>query len=362
MKCPPDPPQAIQIVFCDTFNERSFLRALAAPYHNALHLLKGFVNKVVHFPYWLGDFVMSLPFAHNFTRQYPNEKIFAVIGPNNEKIFDRAKLKMEKWVFSKSERKKLLLKLKSEKPDEAFILTNSFGSIWPYTLARISTRRGYGNRLTRFLLTHPSGPQDKNITQAKRYLQLSPQNGREFQVPYLINTKHETQAPASLLLFPGAKYGPSKKWSIHSYAELLKLAKTHAWNCYLLGTPEEQNDANAILGQAKLPSVQNLCGKFSLNELLDWLAQIPNPLCLANDSGAMHLMAACGIPTLGLYFSTSAKNTPPAFGPYQSLEAEIDCRPCFKRTCPFQHYACRNKLEVNRVFDSLVTLYKNNST
>ena len=83
-----------------------------------------------------------------------------------------------------------------------------------------------------------------------------------------------------------------------------------------------------------------------------------NPLVLANDSGAMHLMAATGIPTLGLYFSTSVANTPPAFGPAVTLEAEMVCRPCYARECPKGHYGCREKLTPELIFEQLIDLLK----
>ncbi len=59
---------------------------------------------------------------------------------------------------------------------------------------------------------------------------------------------------------------------------------------------------------------------------------------LANDSGPMHISAAFGIPTLGIFGPTN----PIAHGPYSSNSAYINipdlfCIICNKLECPYNH-------------------------
>ena len=124
------------------------------------------------------------------------------------------------------------------------------------------------------------------------------------------------------------------------------------WQVSLVGTDDEVLIGHQIEKLSSKP-VNMMFGTHNLKALMEHVEKLTNPIVLANDSGAMHLMSACGVPTLGLYFSTSAKNTPPAFGPYKIIEADIDCRPCYKRTCPFQHHNCRQKISPEMVWESL---------
>jgi len=61
---------------------------------------------------------------------------------------------------------------------------------------------------------------------------------------------------------------------------------------------------------------------------------------VSNDSGLMHVAAALAKPIVALYGSTSADFTPPLADQVQLLSIDIDCRPCFERTCPLGHKRC----------------------
>ena len=59
-------------------------------------------------------------------------------------------------------------------------------------------------------------------------------------------------------------------------------------------------------------------------------------LVIANDSGPMHISAALGVPTLGIFGPTNPK----AHGPYSPnsdyiIKEDLDCIICNKLVCPF---------------------------
>jgi heptosyltransferase-2 len=74
---------------------------------------------------------------------------------------------------------------------------------------------------------------------------------------------------------------------------------------------------------------------------------------IGNDSGPMHLAAAVGVPTLGVFGSTSPTWTAPrgpralAVGP-----APVHCSPCFRRRCPYE-LQCLRDLRVDTVWSAL---------
>ena len=289
---------------------------------------------------------MALPIAHAWCEHYSGQRLIAVIDPSLEVLLRRANLPLEIWVVSKKERERLAQLLKIHRPSTAFIMTNSLGSLWPYFKSRVPQRIGFGGKLTRYLLTQRGCRSLLSLPQGERWFSLLKLEAQSSKIPYLIQSQRSLNHLPQLLVFPGAKYGPAKQWDMASYAEFIGCCQQKGWEVILMGTPAEKEDAEKIQQYLKQP-VKNLCGSLNISALLDYISTLPRPVVLANDSGAMHLLAACGVPTLGLYFSTSARNTPPAFGPYRVLEAQVPCRPCYARQCPYQHYQCRAALRPN---------------
>ncbi|MBZ0200397.1 MAG: glycosyltransferase family 9 protein [Ignavibacteriaceae bacterium] len=76
-------------------------------------------------------------------------------------------------------------------------------------------------------------------------------------------------------------------------------------------------------------------------------------LIIANDSGPMHLSAAMGIPTLGIFGPTNPK----AHGPYSPnsdyvIKEDLFCIICNKLVCPYKH-ECMLDLPVEMVLEKI---------
>ena len=300
---------------------------------------------------------MAQPFTHRWCQHFKEERKIAVVDPSLKKLLERSGLDVEIWVFGKNDRQALLQKLRSDQPDAAWVMTNSFGSILPYWKSGVTKRYGFGGSWSRFLLTNRADRSLLSLPQGERWLKAF-DLGPIDEPPTWLDLDFSPNHPPHLLVFPGAKYGPSKQWDAKAYAEVISQAIASGWKATLVGSPDEKKDADSILEHLETP-IENWCGKYRLDDLLDAVAKLKRPLALANDSGAMHLMAACGLPTLGLYFSTSSANTPPAFGNVKILEADISCRPCYSRNCPKDHYDCRKKILADDVFKELSSLTEN---
>ena len=57
-------------------------------------------------------------------------------------------------------------------------------------------------------------------------------------------------------------------------------------------------------------------------------------LVLCNDSGAMHVASALGVPTLAIFGSTEPRLTGPMGAHSRVLRHHVPCSPCFLRECP----------------------------
>ncbi|MBF0244150.1 MAG: glycosyltransferase family 9 protein [Planctomycetes bacterium] len=315
---------------------------------------------LIHFPFWLGDFIMALPLAATLRNEDPQARIIAVIEPVFRPLIEASQLGFEVWDFGKKKRFALFDRLRRDKPDAVVLLTNSFGSIWPYWLAGVKNRRGFGGAFTRFLLDSPPAG-DPAPAQGMKNLLLA-KGAPEVRPNTLMEPLISGNLPSTLLLFTGAKYGPAKQWGLDRFEAVAALAVAAGWRVELHGTAADREDALSILGRMGEPEgLSEHCGRVDLGGLLRHLSQVPNPVCLANDSGAMHLASACGIPTVGLFTSTDPLKTPPALGPCTLLSAEVECRPCFARRCPLGHQRCREVLSVERVWNSLLESTRNRS-
>lgn len=103
-------------------------------------------------------------------------------------------------------------------------------------------------------------------------------------------------------------------------------------------------DAGADLAEA---DVIDLTGQTSLTDAVDWLGR--SQLYVGNDSGLMHVAAAMGTPTIGLFGSSSPEWTRPAGPRVAVIAAEgFPCRPCYRRTCN-QPVFCLGTVDASRV-------------
>jgi heptosyltransferase-2 len=91
--------------------------------------------------------------------------------------------------------------------------------------------------------------------------------------------------------------------------------------------------------------VHNLAGETSLREFIDLAAACS--LFLTNDSGAMHVASALGIPTVAVFGATDDTTTGPT-GPLARVVREhAECSPCLLRECPIDH-RCMTAVTVER--------------
>jgi heptosyltransferase-2 len=67
----------------------------------------------------------------------------------------------------------------------------------------------------------------------------------------------------------------------------------------------------------------------------------------------MHVAAALGIPTVGIFGSTNPDRTGPRGGRAVVLYRRIECSPCMERTCRFGHYECLQRIAVDDVAAAL---------
>jgi heptosyltransferase-2 len=80
---------------------------------------------------------------------------------------------------------------------------------------------------------------------------------------------------------------------------------------------------------------RNLAGETSLPEFVDLAAACR--LFLTNDSGAMHVATALGVPTVAVFGATDDTTTGPTGELARVVREHAECSPCLLRQCPIDH-------------------------
>ncbi len=143
----------------------------------------------------------------------------------------------------------------------------------------------------------------------------------------------------------GAKV-PSKLWPLERYAEVVqRLIRDHGVLPVIVGGPEDRADAAMLLERWKV----GFCaaGELSVRESA---ALMSGARCyLGNDTGAMHLAAAVGLPCVAVF---SARDWPGRWEPYGSghrvLRFDVPCSVCKLEVCD-KGLICLTNISVEQV-------------
>ena len=141
----------------------------------------------------------------------------------------------------------------------------------------------------------------------------------------------------------------TKRWPPGHFAAIARRAREQ-WGAgiVLVGAPEDRplvDELLAALGP-DAPGVLDLCGRTTLPELAALAREVD--LFVSNDTGPLHLAAAAGARTVGIYTCTSPERTGP-YGPLAAVARScVWCAPSFVRTCP--RMECMAELTPDRVW------------
>jgi heptosyltransferase-2 len=147
---------------------------------------------------------------------------------------------------------------------------------------------------------------------------------------------------------PGA-VGPSKRWTY--FPELAQKLTAEGFAIWVLGSPAETALAAEITAAAG-PTARDLTSNDLRNAIL---ALKCAGACVSNDSGLVHVAAAIGTPTIGIFGPTS----PWHWAPLNPLAAVIEtltdvpCRPCHKPVCYLVHHRCMRDIPAAQVLPAV---------
>lgn len=147
---------------------------------------------------------------------------------------------------------------------------------------------------------------------------------------------------------PGSINSSAKRWPADRFAALAdRLTREANAQVLLLGSMKEADVLDRVERGCHEP-VHNMKGKLSLGQLIALTEKLSGLIC--NDSGAMHIGAALGTPTVAIFGPTEFTTTYPFSKSAKIIRKPVDCAPCMLRECPLDH-RCMTGVAVEDVFE-----------
>jgi ADP-heptose:LPS heptosyltransferase len=250
----------------------------------------------------LGDAVLSTGLLNHLIHQHPAARFTIACGPVAAGIFDRMPGRERTLAFDKQRFGAHWL----------YLWSNVAGTAWDLVVDIRASALSY------LLLARRRAVMRK--TSGHKTRQLARVLGVEPPPVPVAWTAAADRARAAMLLPPGPPIialaptanWPGKMWPAERFASLFRhlaagpLAGARA---IVFAGPGAVERARAAPLLAALPEAIDLCGRLSLPEVSACLARAR--LFIGNDSGLMHMAAAAGTPTLGLFGPTPAAEYAP---------------------------------------------------
>ncbi|NHR06480.1 lipopolysaccharide heptosyltransferase II [Chromobacterium haemolyticum] len=326
-------------------------------------------------PSWVGDSVMAQPLYQRLHQRHPDLElhVFAPAWtlPLLARMPEVAKAHLNPFghgALRLGERWKVARQLAAERFDQAIVLPNSLKSALIPLFAGIPLRTGFLGESRYWILNDARELDEQALPMmVERFCALAEDKGeplpRPLSHPRLALTDASQRAALDKLQLdagrpavafcPGAEYGPAKRWPARHFAELARRFDAAGYAVWLFGSGKDRevgDDISRLSGGLAV----NLCGATGLEEAIDLIGLTRLAVC--NDSGLMHVAAALDKPLVALYGSSSPDFTPPLSTRAAIVSLNLDCSPCFERTCPYGHTDCLEKMEPDRVWQAALPL------
>lgn len=278
-------------------------------------------------PNWLGDALMALPAIGAVRHHHARARLVVAARRSVAGVFRMvsgvdAVVELEAgrgWPGAAAWRADAET-LTGVRADVAILLPNSFHSAWTARRAAVPERWGYAADWRTPLLTRAVRKPRRPVHQADYFTALvaalgMPAGGERLRlvVPDEVKARaaallssHRVDAATVLVgMAPGAAYGGAKRWLPERFARVaLLLHERRGVVSVLVGSPADRAASQRIESG---PAVIDLVGETDLPLVVGLMTHFR--AFVTNDSGAMHLAAAAGLPVTAIFGPTDEHGT-----------------------------------------------------
>lgn len=334
-------------------------------------------DKILIIKLWaLGDSVVLLPSIKAIREKYSNAKIDVLCHKRNKDVFSGNKYVDEVIEFNIFSIFKMFRKYDICIDTEPYLNASAIIAFWTAKF-----RIGFSHGIRSFsynkrILFNKKQHMVKNYIDMINMLEIKvdinlnklvklnySQNDKK-KIDELLRKNNIIRTDYIIGICPGvAESVKSRMWPKENFAELSsKIIKNINAKIIFIDSFSNKEIVDEIVGKIDYPVV-NLAGKTSIKELFYLIEKCD--IFISNDTGSMHIAAAQGVKTIGLF----GPNTPKLWGPYGEQNISIYyaqyCSPCIDNTkglmpkCFNKTYQkCMKDINVNEVYDAVKKLKK----
>lgn len=325
------------------------------------------VSPILIVPYlWIGDFVRCHTVVTLLRRRFPDRPVdmlattlCAPLADYMPGVRKAVIADLPRGRVALSRHKVLAERLKRERYGMALVMPRTWKSALAPFFAGIPQRVGFAGEARFFLINDLRFGERKLPRMVDRCAMLALPRGTQqppqWPLPELKIDVAEIAAwrsrrglpadgRATVALAPGA-VGPSKRWPSSAYAALARQLAADGLAVWILGGPDEKSLAAEIAGDS---GARDLTG----HDLRDAILALASAsVAVSNDSGLLHVAAALGSPSIGIFGPTSPWHWAPLNPLVAVVEttSALDCRPCHKPQCRLVHHRCMRDIPPEQV-------------
>lgn len=318
---------------------------------------------------WIGDAIFITPALSALRSSFPEAKINLLVPEKVAEIYGGNPNINELIVHGRGrglkKRIRLIGTLREKKFDLGIIMqSSSYEPAVLLSLAGIPERVGYSHSLRNLFLTkvvkRPEGTQHEvnfflgliqalgmEITRREVFM-AEDGEAKEWARNFLI--KNDCGEDDLLIgIFPGAYFGPAKRWFLERYATLAdSLIKSYRARVVLFGGKNDLLLVQKIIDKMTANPI-NATGKTSLKQLRALIERCG--LIITNDSGPLQIASTTKIPIVALFGSSDPEKTRPwRKEDCTIIYKKVSCSPCFRRKC--KSLACFKAITVEDVLQA----------
>jgi heptosyltransferase-2 len=333
---------------------------------------------------WVGDAVMSLPAIRAVHCRFPQAEIAVLARPWVADLYARETAVHRVIPYDAQpgfrglgRKLQVARALRADKFECAILLQNAFEAAAIAWLAGIPQRIGYNRDGRGALLTVSIPvPQPGEVPRHERFYYLEmlrragliagPLESSDVRLEGSAAAAHSGEqrfaqrdiAPPVIGVSPGAAYGAAKRWPAERFVEAaIEVARSRHGSVALFGSAGERELCETVARGIRGGGImaRNMAGETTLGEFIDLAA-----VCcvfLTNDSGAMHIASALGVPTVAVFGATDDSTTGPTGALARVVREQVECSPCLLRECPIDH-RCMTRVSPARVVDAALGLLR----
>ena len=323
----------------------------------------------------IGDVLLATPVFSNLRRAYPNAELHALTGAwsrvvlekhpdvNNVVEYNSPAFCRTGQPTSLRETFKLYRQLRRQKYDLIVELRSDWRTVWfaflrltPKRLSRAALQVANKLGFAQFSGTHETTRNLDVLRQAgiptsvETAIFSVTTEDKKWASDLLATYQIDRQHPL-IAIHPGSPIA-LKRWLPERYSELADwlIAQKRA-QILFVGVKDEIPITTEIQARMRGESI-NIAGKTTLTQLASILHTCN--VFIGNDSGPMHLAAAVGTQTIGLYGPGDPTRFGPAGAKCQTIQRKSDC-PCLGTVCRYGRSGCMSEIQVTDVIQVLET-------